>query len=108
MEEIQAALERLNSMEEVDEEELEKLEAEIEQRIRALEDENRALRETATPQDLKKLEGTSGTLLDKTEKGWELLDGVSDWIRTKSLSQGQRDLAETSSGSQVEPAWTYA
>ena len=102
MEEIQAAIERLNNMEEVDEAELEKLEAEIEQRIRALEEENQALRETAAPEDLAKLEGTSGSLLDKTEKGWELLDGVSDWLRTKSLNQSQADLAGTSSESQVK------
>uniref|UniRef100_A0A7S0RJS6 Uncharacterized protein n=1 Tax=Pyramimonas obovata TaxID=1411642 RepID=A0A7S0RJS6_9CHLO len=103
MEEIQAAIERLNNMEEVDEAELEKLEAEIEQRIRALEDENRALRETADPEELKKLEGTSGTLLDKTEKGWELLDGVSDWLRAKSLSQSHSDHAGTSKSQEKIP-----
>ena len=101
MEEIQAALDRLNNMEEVDEAELEKLEAEIEQRIKALEDENQTLRDNAGSE---KLEGTSGTLLDKTEKGWELLDGVSDWLRAKSLNQSQSDPAGTSSESQVGSA----
>eukprot|EP00242_Pyramimonas_sp_CCMP2087_P012289 CAMPEP_0198220044 /NCGR_PEP_ID=MMETSP1445-20131203/77299_1 /TAXON_ID=36898 /ORGANISM="Pyramimonas sp., Strain CCMP2087" /LENGTH=108 /DNA_ID=CAMNT_0043897669 /DNA_START=326 /DNA_END=648 /DNA_ORIENTATION=+ len=87
MEEIEAAIDRLNNMEEVDEAELAALEAEIEQRIQALEDENKALRGDISPEDLKKLEGTSGQTLHKTEKGWEMLGGVSDWIRTKSTSQ---------------------
>mmetsp|Transcript_5333 Transcript_5333/g.10168 ORF Transcript_5333/g.10168 Transcript_5333/m.10168 type:complete len:323 (-) Transcript_5333:20-988(-) len=103
MEEIQAAIERMNALDYVDEAELEKLEAEIEARLLALEEDNarRAAEsedeEEASPSSHRIPEAanhpppqTHTSTSDKVEGGWELLEGVSQfgqYIKTKTTQQ---------------------